>query len=89
MSKQSIRDRLQGFRTRFEEEAQTPISQVESPLALVLSDVCDALRLSRRDKRSVLGKDGSRFVKMTNESRVAMPRLKTGRSDKKPAQKGK
>jgi hypothetical protein len=86
MSKQSIRDSLRRFRTKFEDESRAPISEVESPLALVLSDVCDALRLSHRDKRNVLGKHGSRYVKMTNESRVAMPsesRRKTKRSGHK------
>jgi hypothetical protein len=73
MSKQSIRNQLKQFREQIEMEAHTPISQVESPIALVLSDICHALRLQQKDRNIVLGKHGSRFVKMTNEATVGTP----------------
>jgi hypothetical protein len=73
MSKQSIRNQLKQFREQIEMEAQAPISQVESPMALVLSDICNAFRLRHKDRNKVLGKHGSQFVKMTNEANVGIP----------------
>jgi hypothetical protein len=73
MSKQSIRNQLKQFREQIEMEAQAPISKMESPIALVLSDICNAFGLQHKDRSRVLGKHGSQFVKMTNEAKVGTP----------------
>ncbi len=57
--------RLRQFRRSCEKEAARPAHQIKVPLLNVLNDVCCALRLSKTQRRKVLGRHG--VVRLTHD----------------------
>ena len=62
--------RLQSFRRQCERVTSKPASDIEVPLLHVLADICDALKLSKRSRRRVLGSKGWQHLEDYREWRV-------------------
>jgi len=66
---------LADFRKRLERESGGPVNQLDMNTAEMLSDLCNFLGLSDKNRRIVLGKDGTRYVDMI-ETVPIMPAIK-------------
>ena len=61
--KADIAERLKSFRKKIEQEASTPIWEVEASVVFVLDDLCGALGLSETQRAQVLGPGGVAFAR--------------------------
>lgn len=62
------------------EKGTARLSEIDLPAALLLYDVCKVIGLTLSDQRKVLGRDGTRYVKMFFDVPI---KLKRGRTPKK------
>ncbi len=77
--------RLRRFREELEREMEPePWMGLEAPMALLLSDVCNALALSENERSMILGQQGERALAEILETRVTSrsPSLPRERQDK-------
>jgi hypothetical protein len=61
---------LADFRTQLERESGGTIEQLDMNTAEMLSDLCNFLGLSDKNRRIVLGNDGARHVDMIEQTPV-------------------
>jgi hypothetical protein len=66
----SLATKLRKFRQQCEREAGTHAGTVELPLAHVLDDVCQTLKLSPKERRKVLGRKASAELKRQGAERI-------------------
>jgi hypothetical protein len=66
----SLANKLRKFRQQCEREAGTHAGSVELPLAHVLDDVCQTLKLSPKQRRKVLGRRASAELKQLGAERI-------------------
>jgi hypothetical protein len=63
-------NKLRKFRQQCERESGMSAGSVELPLAHVLDDVCQALKLSPKQRRKVLGRRASAELKQLGDEHI-------------------
>ena len=64
--------KLRQFRREFEHQARKPACEIETTLLFVLNDICNVLRLSKLDRRRVLGRRGERSLNGFKQQHVSL-----------------
>jgi hypothetical protein len=69
-------DKLTKFRKDCEKQAGSSASDIDTPLAHVLDDVCRVLGLKARDRKRVLGKRSTIRLETTRDMQVEIIKRK-------------
>lgn len=67
---ETLCNRLWQFRLGLEGQAGQPVTTLDAPVALILSDLCRFLHLSEEQHRRVLGDEGVTYVNEFLNTRV-------------------
>lgn len=69
-------DKLTKFRKECEKQAGSPATEIDTPLAHVLDDLCRVLGLKARDRKRVLGRKSITRLETTRDMQVEIVKRK-------------